>query len=165
MKIELKNVQYAAFASEETNCFDATIYVDGKRAGSARNDGHGGCTWVEPRELQQRLDEYGATLPRTSLGESFGDMQQDAESLIDDLLETWLQRRDMKRAMSGRILYVGADAKLRTTNKPKQAATLAFWLKDAEARRGIFAGALAVLNTLPEDAALACYLKYGSAAP
>ena len=58
MKIELKNVQYAAFASEETNCFEATIYVD-----------------------------------------------------------------------------------------------------------GIFAGALAVLNTLPEDAALACYLKYGSAAP
>src|SRR3546814_21105562 len=27
MKIELKNVKYAAFASAETNCFQATVYI------------------------------------------------------------------------------------------------------------------------------------------
>ncbi len=42
-KIILKNLKYAAFASEETSCFSATVYVDGKRLCTARNDGHGGC--------------------------------------------------------------------------------------------------------------------------
>lgn len=42
-KIILKNLKYAAFASEETSCFSATVYCDGKRLCTARNDGHGGC--------------------------------------------------------------------------------------------------------------------------
>lgn len=43
IKITLKNLKYAAFASEETSCFSATVYCDGKRLCTARNDGHGGC--------------------------------------------------------------------------------------------------------------------------
>ena len=42
-KIILKNLKYAAFASEETSCFSATVYCDGKRLCTARNDGRGGC--------------------------------------------------------------------------------------------------------------------------
>ena len=33
MKIELKNVKYSDFASHETHCFEASVYIDGKRAG------------------------------------------------------------------------------------------------------------------------------------
>lgn len=40
--IELRGLKFAAHASEETNCFEVTVYVDGKRAFIARNDGHGG---------------------------------------------------------------------------------------------------------------------------
>ena len=39
MKITLKNVKYSEFASQETYCFEATIYLDGKKAGQVRNDG------------------------------------------------------------------------------------------------------------------------------
>jgi hypothetical protein len=41
MKIEVRNVKFSAFASQETNCFEATIWIDGKRIGAARNEGHG----------------------------------------------------------------------------------------------------------------------------
>jgi hypothetical protein len=46
-KIELKNLKYAAFASEETSCFEATVYVDGKRFCIASNEGRGGCDSYE----------------------------------------------------------------------------------------------------------------------
>ena len=43
MKIELKAIQYSAFASEETSCYQANLYVDGKKIGTVSNAGHGGC--------------------------------------------------------------------------------------------------------------------------
>lgn len=42
MNIELKNIKYSQFASHETNCYQASIYVDGRKAGAVDNDGHGG---------------------------------------------------------------------------------------------------------------------------
>lgn len=41
--ITVKNLKHAEFASEETYCFNATVYVDDKRFCYAKNDGHGGC--------------------------------------------------------------------------------------------------------------------------
>jgi hypothetical protein len=41
-KVTIKNLKYAAFASQETSCFEATVYVDGKRFCTARNEGSGG---------------------------------------------------------------------------------------------------------------------------
>lgn len=43
MKITVKNVKIAQFASEETLCFEASVYLDGKKAFVASNDGRGGC--------------------------------------------------------------------------------------------------------------------------
>ena len=42
-KIELKNIKYAAFASQETSCYQGTLYVNGKRFANVSNEGHGGC--------------------------------------------------------------------------------------------------------------------------
>ena len=42
MKIDLKNLKFAEFASQETNCFSATVYIDGVKATTISNDGHGG---------------------------------------------------------------------------------------------------------------------------
>ncbi len=43
MKIEVKSIKVAQWASEETTCYNATVYIDGKRAIAASNEGHGGC--------------------------------------------------------------------------------------------------------------------------
>lgn len=48
MRIELKNVQINHTLSEETFCYTATIYVDGKRAFEASNHGHGGPDSYQP---------------------------------------------------------------------------------------------------------------------
>ncbi len=46
--ITVKNVKYSEFMSHETNCFEATVYVDGKRFCKARNEGMGGETIFYP---------------------------------------------------------------------------------------------------------------------
>ena len=44
--ISLKNLKHFAAGSQETYCFTATVYLNGKRVGTAENDGHGGETIV-----------------------------------------------------------------------------------------------------------------------
>lgn len=108
MKIELKNVKYAAFASEETNCFSLTIYVDGVRSGTARNDGKGGMTFIEPHSLRERFEAFAATLPPldvSRLGTPGETMPMDAELLIDGLFEDHLTKRDLKRLCSTKVLF------------------------------------------------------------
>ena len=46
MEIKLKNLKVIKSMSEETLCFTATVYVDGKKAGTASNRGFGGMTDV-----------------------------------------------------------------------------------------------------------------------
>lgn len=42
MKIELKNIKYFAAGSEETSCYNASLYVDGTKIGDVSNNGTGG---------------------------------------------------------------------------------------------------------------------------
>jgi len=52
-EFNIKNVKTAEFASEETVCFEATLYVDGKSVGGVSNRGHGG-----PNSYSMNNDEY-----------------------------------------------------------------------------------------------------------
>src|SRR3546814_5318593 len=45
-RITLKTLKVADFASEETMCFSATVVFDGTPIAEARNDGHGGSTFL-----------------------------------------------------------------------------------------------------------------------
>jgi hypothetical protein len=66
-RITLKNVKICSFASEETICFQASVYFDGERIATAHNDGKGGCTYF--RHLPKKGDkliqayEWAKTLP------------------------------------------------------------------------------------------------------
>ena len=42
MKLELKNIKHANWASEETQCYDAVLYVDGDPFLMVSNEGRGG---------------------------------------------------------------------------------------------------------------------------
>lgn len=103
MKIELKNVKYSAFASHETHCFEATIYIDGKRAGTVSNNGCGGADDIHPRELEERLNAYAKTLPP----ETYADMilWKNAEMLIGDLMNKWLERKENKRLCAKQVCF------------------------------------------------------------
>jgi hypothetical protein len=41
-KVEVKNISYYKRGSEETPCYNATVYINGKKAIEVSNDGHGG---------------------------------------------------------------------------------------------------------------------------
>lgn len=163
MKVELRNVKHAAFASEETYCFEATVYIDGVKAGSVSNDGQGGAHRWSPWALEQRLDEYAATLP--SVTTSFIDpktgqpfvYQQNGESLVSDLVSDWLIARDVKRALSKRILFV-REGQLRQVSPP--ASQKAFLLGGSPAQLEALKAKLqttTILNLLPFDEAVKIY--------
>jgi hypothetical protein len=139
LNIELKKVRFAAFASEETSCFDAEVWVNGKKEGTAHNQGHGGPTDISPDALSTRLDIYGATLPRT-VSEikddedptGFFTMQPDAEGIVDDLLEKHLAAKEaeketkkLQRDLATRLIFTCKGEKgIRQTKKltPEQIA-------------------------------------------
>lgn len=53
----LKGLKVAKFLSEETTAFSATITKNGVIVGDAQNDGHGGCTMVHAKGLDNK--DYG----------------------------------------------------------------------------------------------------------
>jgi hypothetical protein len=164
MKIELRNVQFAAFMSEETNAFTATIYVNGKKAGEASNQGHGGSTDVQPHSLAETLDAYGATLPRhvstlkdDSDPTGFFTQQPDAEHIVDNLFEQWLEAREaakerkkFERDLTTRILFTKKGAKGVFQTKKLTPVQMDFYKTKGAAA---FKDCDVVLNLLPADAA------------
>lgn len=123
MKIELRNVKHAVFASHETPCMSASIYIDGKKAGEVSNDGCGGPYDFSNFETERRLNEYGASLPpltgrygssRSETGFETFEMKQNAETLICDAFSAWALVKEYKRLTSRRILFV-RDGKIYET--------------------------------------------------
>jgi len=156
MKIEIKNVKYSQFASRETSCFEATVYIDGKRMGVVSNDGHGGPNNHDSRELVEALIEHTKTLPTRTWrldGEAL-EVPPDIDTAIDDLLMAYLHGRDLKRALSKRVLFVDKDGALRQTGtmtKPELEATLRSPILGQRFRSN------RILNLMPFDLALTTY--------
>lgn len=95
MKIELKNIKYAAFASQETLCFSASVYIDGKRVGEVSNEGYGGANYWHPYTIEQTINKYAETLPPVQWEDV--SIQPNAETLIGELMNQWLRRRSEKQ--------------------------------------------------------------------
>ena len=101
MKIELKKISFYEKMSEETNCFRAEVYINGKNVGYAKNDGQGGCTWVYPdnqagQKLVDEAEAYFKSLPPTkhTIGDSTVFLNPSLDGHIDELLEEHLRKKD-----------------------------------------------------------------------
>ena len=93
MKIELKNVKINKMFSEETTCFIADVFINGKKTAYAKNDGRGGMTNIQPY-TGMSLDEvynFCKTLPK-----EFG-YPQTLDSVIDDLLFEKEKEKEQKK--------------------------------------------------------------------
>jgi hypothetical protein len=167
MKIELRNIKYASFASEETACFEATVLIDGERAGTVRNDGHGGCHFYYPPQLESRVSDHAATLPKYASEEWGEGFSEDAkkrllgEQFISELVEAYLLRRDYKRLVGSKVLFLARDGKLYESKKvPK--ARLGALIEQAKGRADVDK----ILNLLPEEEGFAIYAQQtGGAQP
>ena len=97
MEIKLKNIKFSEHLSEETNAFTADIFVNGKKVGYAKNDGHGGCTWYHPYSVEDRAiineaEKYCLGLPPIKY--STLEIPMNLENKIDQLFEEWLKAKD-----------------------------------------------------------------------
>lgn len=101
MNIELRNIQVYARLSEETTAFTATIYIDGKKVGWAKNDGQGGCTNYGPYDhtkwdLLKKADEQCKQLPDWKLSKDLK-VKMDLEHYIDQLVCQFQDEKERAR--------------------------------------------------------------------
>lgn len=122
MKIELKNIRHIESMSEETNCYSATVYVDGAKVGEVSNNGHGGCD--NQRIDNAMLDRLNGwcreNLPPHDFSKfGMAPMPRDFESYCGTLVNEWLIKRDFKKDLSRNVLL----------RRPNQKSVVAFALK------------------------------------
>lgn len=111
MKVELKNVKIASHLSEETTAFTATIYLSGKKAGTVRNDGNGGCNlylWTEQPEKGKEFEKWARSLP--PIATEYGLLPMNADLYVAELLEEYdFQRTVKKYTRKGYIVFRCTD--------------------------------------------------------
>jgi len=131
MKLELKNIKHTEWASEETHCYQAALYVDGKPVAIVSNDGHGGCDrdYDHPkfkgdyRATMKAVHDYFKTLPNTDACDLFPDgMEQQLEFWCADQVNEFLNKKhimsNVKRILKkvsfvqdGKLMQFGTNLK------------------------------------------------------
>jgi len=124
MKLQLKNVHFSERLSQETNAFAADVYFNGKKFGAAENDGHGGCTFIQPypeaRGIYNEAKEYALSLPEyvtkyTNKDGSPFIIKSDLEFQVDSMFERWLDLKEIKKESNKGIFYQKPDGTKATT--------------------------------------------------
>ena len=98
MKLQLKKIKIYDELSEETICFTAELYADGKKVATVKNDGRGGSTDVYfaegwRSESAQRVIQYAKENPivhEFPRGKYEGSQVEDQ---VDRLLDLWLEKK------------------------------------------------------------------------
>ena len=125
MKITLKSIKYSDFASQETACYQAKIYIDGKPFAGVSNDGRGGCDDVYPldrvgdmKAWRARFDAIEADLAKTEIVSTiknadgtFFSYPNNLESECGRLMDEWHHMKEVKKILR-RVSYIKADGKL-----------------------------------------------------
>lgn len=106
MNITLKNVKIAEFLSEETTAFSATIYLDGKRVGTASNQGHGGPNFYhfDDPQLEGKLEAWAKTLPEVTYQGIKLTMNLDL--VIDEIMTKHEENKRFARACKKQTLFL-----------------------------------------------------------
>jgi hypothetical protein len=151
MKLELKNIKHTAWASEETHCYQASLYVNGKPVAIVSNDGRGGTDRDYPhpkieahtyRFVMTEVHAYFKSLPNTPSEWNEDGMEQRLEFWCADQVNDWLSARELKSKLRKAFLFQFAD----------RVGVFAHKTRPSRA-----AGVAVVLNDLPFDEALSIW--------
>ena len=112
MRIEIKNIKHVESMSEETFCFSANLYVDGKKIGAVSNRGHGGCHEYDfnndtVRELNQWCKE---NLPTWSMDDD-QEYETDLEMHISNLVADFLDTKHIKKLLKNSVVVMDDTCK------------------------------------------------------
>ena len=111
-KIEMKNISYYKRGSEETPCYNATVYINGKKAVEVSNDGCGGSdrqhTYPESEFNLREIDKWCVAKFGQSTWEYGGQTYStdlDLEHYCHDELYKHLDTKLLKRNMKNNIMF------------------------------------------------------------
>ena len=110
MKLTVKNYKHCEWASEETDCFTASLYLDGKRIGTAENSGHGGCdfyhftTPANKAAFEAYAEEWSNSdeVQNDPKHQINGKCYADAESLVAEACANFRLEKMAKRALTNK---------------------------------------------------------------
>ena len=110
MDITLKNVKIYAGLSEETIAFNASVYIDGKKVGEAKNAGHGGANDVDVRDSEGRwhrdlLKEMETECAKHTWAYDNETHNHNLDSYIGELVDNVQEQRDLKRKCRTQTLF------------------------------------------------------------
>lgn len=112
LRLTVKNYKRVEWASEGTDCYTASLYLDGKKIGSASNQGHGGPDdyLFDSPEARKAFDAYAeewvASVEHDPEYQINGKCYADAESLVSEACAIFRREKDMKKALKGYSLVV-----------------------------------------------------------
>jgi len=139
MELTLKGIKINKQLSEETDCFSATIYIDGKKAGLAANRGQGGpndidwtdyglsaayLAWLDKEVMP--VDTYDGKI------ELLETASEKLDHLIDAALNDFEEKKWFKTACRNRTVFrLKSDDRLDTWRTVKSAFSPAVkaWLQ------------------------------------
>lgn len=115
-KIELKNIKFLASLSDETPCYEATIYVDGEKFSKVINHGHGGSDEYHDKNWKdvERLDKLIAkTYPKIDGYDV--ELDESLECLCHGIVWDHVERKSIQSKMARKAMIVD-DGKLYSLN-------------------------------------------------
>ena len=122
--LELKGIKHAAFASQETHCYEASVYYNGKKIGVVSNEGHGGCDDFTPsggtpneahtmkhryevwRKLEDRIAEEH---PQYFMEWDKSWNKMTLEIWCCDQVNKFLATKDFNRYMKSKVVFIKPD--------------------------------------------------------
>jgi len=167
MKLQLKAIKHTEWASEETHCYQASLYIDGKPVAIVSNDGHGGCDREYPHpkfkldstegalpfhRAMKAVHEYFKSLPNEPSEWSEDGFAQSLEGWCGDQVNEFLSSRELKRKFKSHVLVQLKYKEGIFQTKYHPTVTKGEWIIDKQAgetRR--------ILNDMPFDEALAIW--------
>ena len=162
--LEVKKISHYARGSEETACYNATVYINGKRAVEVSNNGHGGMdrqdvcheNGLSLKEINEWcVKTYGKKTHKymdNGKEKSF-DIEMDLEHVCHDALYNWLDAKTLKKDLNSKFLFMEKNSKeLNAYKKAKGEDEEIF----ASFFRGKHEGGIC-LNFIPFDDALKLY--------
>lgn len=162
MKIDLKAIKHFPSMSEETDCYQASLYVDGKKIGTVSNRGTGGPDEFHgDRSAYERADQWCKdNLPpyTLDLAGSQHTGPTDLEMHCGDLLGQHIAAKELKRILKREALFTVPDKSGLFSMKYKegQAPDDILYREIAKQNPGA-----TILNTLPVIEALHIFRAEG----
>ncbi len=106
-RIQLKNIKFSEWNSEETNCFRGDIYFDNKKIGYCMNEGRGGDTYCYPNNIKDKekfkeMEDYCKSLPDIEYpsiltGHETFSIPSSLDNVVDRIFESWLEQQEDKK--------------------------------------------------------------------